>query len=348
MSAPRTTIASLSRDIRSEADAYRYWESLRWGDNPRCAHCGADGEDVYLIPPANGTSRKTAAGSMSERRVWKCRPCKKQFSVLTGTIMHATKVPIRTWVLVTFDACSAKNGISAREVERKYGVCPRTAWHMLHRIRQAMAGGDRLVTTMRGTVVADETWVGGEPKNRHAKDRSGVKGLTDKTPVLSLVNQVTGEVRSKVVPTVTANNLRKFMSEQVDMSASELWTDSAKHYGAIGGEFARHQAVDHSKGEYVNRKGAGTNLAEGFFSQLKRSITGTHHHVSVEHLGRYCGEFDYRYSTCKMSDHGRVRTLAKQMEGRLSYKRLTEKGQAGWDSGASSPSVWDVVLSDVS
>jgi transposase-like protein len=173
---PRTTIASLSRDIRSEADAYRLMETLRWGDSPTCTHCGS--EVVYLIPPANGISRKTAAGTMSERRVWKCRECKRQFSVLTGTIMHATKISVRIWVMVLFDMAASKNGMSAREVERRYGVCPRSAWHMLHRIRLAMAGGDRLVSTMRGVVVSDETWIGGDPKNRHAWQRN----LANHTP----------------------------------------------------------------------------------------------------------------------------------------------------------------------
>src|ERR1700722_9568591 len=97
----KTTIASLSKQIVTEADAYRHLEGLRWGDTPRCSHCA--GTDVYLIPPANGVSRRTAAGTMSKRRVWRCRDCKRQFSVLTGTMMHATKVPVRTWVLVIFD-----------------------------------------------------------------------------------------------------------------------------------------------------------------------------------------------------------------------------------------------------
>lgn len=259
---------------------------------------------------------------LSERRVWKCRECKKQFSVLTNTVMHATKIPLRTWVLVIFDMCTAKNGISAREVERRYGVTCKTAWHMLHRIRHAMST-DSLLGSMRGTIVSDETWVGGEPKNRHAWQRIGSKqGKTDKTPVLSLVNMVTGEVRSQVVPNVTGATLRKIISEQVDMANSELFTDSATHYFQIGQEFASHQSVNHKAGEYV-RGNVSANMAEGFFSQLKRSLDGTHHHVSPTHLPRYLGEFDFRYSTCKISDHGRMRTLAKKMEGRLSYERLT-------------------------
>jgi transposase-like protein len=139
--------------------------------------------------------------------------------------------------------------------------------------------------------------------------------------VLTLVNMVTGEVRSQVVPNVTGTTLRKVISEQVDMANSELFTDAANYYVQIGSEFASHQSVNHSAGEYV-RGTVSTNMAEGFFAQLKRSLDGTHHHVAPMHLPRYLGEFDFRYSTCKMSDYGRMRTLGKKMDGRLSYERL--------------------------
>jgi hypothetical protein len=192
----------------------------------------------------------------------------------------------------------------------------------LHRIRQAMSGESKLVTTMRGVIVADETYIGGAPKNRHASDpRWRQQGLTDKTPVLSLVNASTGEVRSTILPWVDTLVVTKFIGAQVDVAGSHLFTDSGKWYMHVGQQFISHESVNHSIGEYV-RKGASTNMAEGYFSQLKRSIDGTHHHVSEKHLDRYVGEFDFRYSTCKMSDGGRMRTLAHRMEGRLSYNRL--------------------------
>lgn len=317
----KVTFALLSRDIATEADAYRHLEMLRWGDTPMCAHCG--GTNVRLIPPLNGVSRKTASGSMSERRVWKCAECAKQFSVITGTMMHATKVPVRTWLLVIFDMISAKNGTSAREVERKYGVTPRTAWHMLHRIRQSMSNRQSLVYSMTGTIVSDETWIGGKPANRHGhKSGVGGQGVSDKTPVLALINEVTGEVRSSVLTNVTGTTVRKVMAEQVNIGASRLWTDEGTWYLALGAEFAKHETVNHSAGVYVGPTGASTNMAEGFFSQLKRSVDGTHHHVSVKHLHRYVGEFSFRYSTSKMSEWGRMRTLVGQMEGRLGYDRL--------------------------
>lgn len=150
------------------------------------------------------------------------------------------------------------------------------------------------------------------------------KTKTDKTAVLSLVNTETGEVRSHVVADVTGHTLRKVISEHVDMAASHLHTDESTSYKTLGKEFVSHEAVNHSAGEYV-RGSVSTNRLEGYFSQLKRSIDGTHHHVSEEHLHRYLAEFDFRYSTCKMQDSERLQTMVNQSAGRrLSYKPLTK------------------------
>jgi transposase-like protein len=324
----KATLIALADQLRTEADAYEHLEGLRWPNGVVCPNC--HGSDVYLIRPANGISRKATNGTMSQRRVWNCRPCRRQFSAISGTVMHGTKASVRAWCMVIFDMIAAKNGISAREVERKYGVCPRTAWFMLHRIRECMTS-DPLIATMRGTIVADETWYGGEPANRHGGGQGSEPAVrvdgkpnlhTDKTPILALINADTGEVRSAVVPNVTGANLRKVMSEHVDMAGSILWTDEAKYYKHIGKEFVAHQTVNHSEGEYV-RNGASTNRAEGFFSQLKRSLDGTHHHVSREHLHRYVAEFDYRYSTCKVSDEARMAAVVGRADGRrLTYKRV--------------------------
>jgi transposase-like protein len=128
---------SLAAKVPTEADAYKFLELLRWHGQPVCPHCGSIGDHRFL-EPSNGTSRKTNRGSESQRRVWKCRDCKQQFSVLTNTIMHGTHIPVRTWVLVFFELCSNKNGLAAREVVRKYQLSPKSAWFLLHRIREAM------------------------------------------------------------------------------------------------------------------------------------------------------------------------------------------------------------------
>jgi len=318
---------SIIERIPTEAAAYEYLEFLRWHGQPICPHC--DSERCYLL----NSTRITSTGKASARRLWKCGACRKQFSVLTGTVMHGSKIPIRTWVLVMFEMTSNKNGIAAREIERRYDLTPKSAWFLLHRIREAMK--PEWISTLGGnvhTVVADETFIGGKPKNRHqqGKPRPGTSkghaGRADnKIPVLSLIDRNTGEVRSRVVNDVTGATLRKAISEQVDMAGSILYTDAAGSYRQLGREFQRHAWVDHSSNEYV-RGDVSTNQAENFFSQLKRSIDGTHHHVSKEHLGRYLAEFDFRYSTKKADDTERLRKLVSQVAGRrLSYRPLVER-----------------------
>ena len=316
-------IIGLAERIPDEASAYGYLEALRWPDGPVCPHCGNTGK-CYFLKPRSGTSRATRTGAPTQRRLWKCGSCRKQFSVLTDTVMHGTKIAIRKWLFVIFEMCASKNGVSAREIERKYDLTPRSAWFMAHRIREAMRY-DGLGGMFTGRVIADETYIGGKPSNRHGhQPGQGGQGRTDKTPVLSLVSRETGEVRSKVIPDVTGATLRKAIAEQVDLAATDLHTDAAKSYVSIEHEFARHQSVNHEAREWV-RGDVTTNHAEGYFSQLKRSIDGTHHHVSQEHLGRYLAEFDFRYTTRKESDTNRMGRLVGQVGGRrLAYDPLTQ------------------------
>ncbi|MGD0386496.1 MAG: IS1595 family transposase [Solirubrobacteraceae bacterium] len=318
----KLSILNLADKLRTEADAYLYLEELRWGDRPFCPHCGSV-RKPYFLNPENGASRKTRTGSASQRRVWKCADCRKQFSVLTGTVMHGTKIPVRTWVFVMFEMASNRNGMSAREIQRKYDVTAEAAWFMAHRLREAMKR-DPVAGLLTGRVVADETWYGGRHKNRHVRDRRPRgKGVTDKTPIMSLVSRETGEVRSRVVNDVKPGNLRSVLTEHVDPKATHLHTDTSGPYIALGPEFASHHAVNHKIGEYV-RGDVSTNQAESYFAQLKRSLDGTHHHVSRIHLHRYVTEFDFRWTTCKMADSERMAKIIGGTAGRrLTYRKPT-------------------------
>lgn len=164
----------IADQVQDEHDAYLLLEELRWHGKPVCPHCGHD--KAYFLTPkggTRGTGKPHADGkrTQSVRRVWKCANCRKQFSVLTNTIFHGTKVSLRTWLMVMVQMSSAKNGISAREVERMHGVTPETAWFMLHRLRESMKR-DPLAGLLSGTIVADETYIGGTPKNRHEQGRN--------------------------------------------------------------------------------------------------------------------------------------------------------------------------------
>lgn len=305
-----------------EAKAYEVLEELRWPDGPVCPHCG--NKKAYFLQPKDKAGRRTGPGAKrSVRRVWKCAKCRRQFSVLTNTIFHGTKVPLCDWLTVMVLMASAKNGISAREVERQLGVTPETAWFMLHRLREAMRRESVLSDPMSGVIVADETYIGGDPENRH-NWHPGKSGATDKIPVLALVEQHTGEVRARVIPNVTGETLAQAIKEETDPHESILYTDSLNAYTKIGRKFVAHETVNHHADEYVGPTGVTTNPAEGFFSQLKRSIDGTHHHVSHEHLQRYLDEFSFRFSTRKLRDSERLQRIVDQANGRrLSYKPLT-------------------------
>jgi transposase-like protein len=315
---------NLADRLRTEADAYMFLEELRWGDRPVCPHCGSI-RKPYFLKAQNG-GRKTRQGKVSERRVWKCADCRKQFSAMTGTIFHGTKIPLRTWIFLVFEFASSKNGVSAREIERKYHLTPKSAWFAMHRLREAMRR-EPIAGLLSGRVIADETWYGGKAANRHGYNPSDhVQGpkTGDKTTIMSLVSRETGEVRSRVVPDVKASTLRSVLDEHVDASATHLHTDQSSGYRKVGKDFADHSWVNHNVREYV-RGDVSTNAAESYFAQLKRSLDGTHHHVSREHLDRYLSEFDFRYSTCKQTDTERAATLIGRVGGRrLTYRQPAE------------------------
>ena len=219
------SIASLANKIVTEADAYKLLESLRWanGEPDGCPQCGSMGKFYFLAPQDGTLGRATRTGSNSQRRVWKCADCRKQFSVLTGTIFHGTKISIRTWLFVIFEVCAAKNSVSAREIERKYSLTAKSAWFMLHRIREAMKM-EPLTGLLSGAVQVDETWIGGDPKHRHANDpreqnrKAGVR-TEERTAVVSLIHYETRRAHSVVVADVTGETLLPAIEEVIGREA---------------------------------------------------------------------------------------------------------------------------------
>jgi transposase-like protein len=321
------TLGDVTKVFNDEAEAYKLVEAIRWPDGPICPHCGTKGEAHYIAPQggASTRTRKRAGGSekksTSARRVWRCHACKKQFTVTVGTIFGDSHIPLGKWLMAFHLLCSGKNGVSAHELSRQLDITVKSAWFMAHRIRYAMERPP-LADKLAGTVEADETYFGGAAKNMHKADRERRitgRGMVDKIPVVTLVNRETGEARSQVMRTVTGENIGKVLHEHVSPSAS-LMTDTASVYPKAGKQFASHETVDHSAGEYV-RGNAYTNTAEGFFSQLKRSIDGTHHHISERHLPRYLAEFDFRYTTRDALDSERAEQAIRKSAGRrLAYR----------------------------
>lgn len=232
--------------------------------------------------------------------------------------MHGSKIPVRTWLFVAFEFASSKNGVSAREIERKYKLHTDTAWTLCHRLREAMRLGPYGALLTTNVVVADETYIGGSPKNRHANDprTRGLGRNTGRTLVLSLIDGKGTAVRSKILEHTSIAELGAAIAENTDMATTELHSDKWPPYEEIGKLMAAQHAVDHGAGEYVTEKSSATNKAENYFSQLKRSLDGTHHHVSRTYLHRYLAEFDYRFSTREMTDSARMERLIAQSAGR--------------------------------
>jgi hypothetical protein len=243
---------------------------------------------------------------------------------MTGTIFHGSKVPLKTWIFVFFEMCANKNGIAAREIARKYGVAPKTAWFMTQRIREAMANDSS--GKLSGNVTMDETYFGGKPDNWHANDPRRAKSgysTSPKMAAVALISMETGEIRTKAVTNVTGTVVQDMLRMNVKMSDTTLHSDSATVYRTVSKEMGAHHVVNHHAGQYVTELSNGTNKVENFFSQLKRSIDGTHHCVSKVHLERYLSEFAFRHSTHELTDTERMTLLMGQTPGvRLAFKAI--------------------------
>lgn len=160
-------LADLPKYLSDESEAWKLLERLRWAGTPVCPHCGTASSEHYFVSARSG-ERRTAKGSVTYRRIWKCREkeCRKQFSVLVGTIFESSKVPVSKWLLAIWMMNAGKNGVSALEMQRQLGISYQTAWSMMHRLREAMTR-EPLASLLSGVVVVDETYVGGKPKNKH-------------------------------------------------------------------------------------------------------------------------------------------------------------------------------------
>ena len=275
---------------------------------PVCAHCGA----VENVTRLQGEAHRPG--------VFQCNNCHEQFTVTVGTIFEDSHLPLRKWLIAFALLCSAKKGISALQLQRELDIGSyRTAWHLAHRIRHAMSK-EPLASLLKGTVEADETYVGGKPRPQSGAPKSKPGRGTKKTPVVALVER-DGRAIAKPTIDATAKTLSPIIRANVDQSAAKLMTDSWRGYITVGREFAGgHHTVDHGAGEYA-RGDAHVNTAESFFALLKRGIVGSFHHVSPEHLHRYCDEFSFRWDYRSIDNSARTEIAIRQTKGRrLSYR----------------------------
>jgi transposase-like protein len=292
--------------FKEETTCVAYLAHSRWADAPACPHCGNVG--AYIT-----------------NRGYKCKAkeCAKKFTVTTGTIFENTKISLRTWFAAMYLCTAHKKGISSLQLSRDLKITQKTAWFVLHRIREMLNVNTNEKLT--GTVEVDDTYVGGLTKNKSNKIRKALKEagtqFSDKTGVVALV-QRDGQIRTQVIFTQKPrfSDVLPVIQKHVHTTALVI-TDSAPIYGGLHKLYA-HETVNHAGGEYA-RGAMYTNTVEGFFSQLKRGIIGIYHVVSPKHLQKYCSEFAYRYNTRKTTDVNRFEDAIKNVNGvRLTYKNL--------------------------
>lgn len=296
----------MTEPIFHNADTAReYLESIRWPNGPECPHCGAVNEATKLAAKTKAT----------RDGVYKCRPCRKPFSVTVGTVFERSHIPLHKWLTAFHLLAASKKGISSHQLSRMLGLTYKSAWFMSHRIREAMKA-PALAPLLGGkgkVVEADETFWG-----NHKKQRKGARGYAHKEKIFSLVERG-GKVRSFHVPSVAAKTLRPIMQEQIAKETA-IMTDDMGAYYHIGDDFKSHDVIRHGIKEYV-RGNIHTNTIENYFSILKRGLTGVYQHVGANHLRRYVGEFDFRYNSREMTDAERTEMALIGIAGkRLMYR----------------------------
>lgn len=301
---PRNLVAAIQYFSDDEL-AFAFVMRMRWDDGPVvCPRCGHD-ESTFI----------------QTRRIWRCKGCKKQFSIKVGTIFEDSPIGFDKWLPAVWLIANAKNSISSHELGRALGVTQKTAWFMLHRIREGMMTPS--YRRLSGTVEVDETYVGGVASNMHKWQRNikiQGRGMVYKTPVQGARERETGEVVAEIIPP------GKHYAENVEAwvePGSTVYTDQFSGYRRLGNKF-QHAYVTHGR-EYV-RGEVHVNGIENFWTLLKRALKGTQTHANPEHLHRYVNERVFAYNNCWVEDIDRMRLATSRLMGkRLTWAELTDK-----------------------
>lgn len=230
---------------------------------------------------------------ITNRRAYQCPSCSFQLYPTQGTIFEKTTTPLTYWFQAIYLQTTTRNGVAAKELERQLQICYKTALRMAHQIKILMA--NKTIEPLTGVIEGDETFIGGLNKNRHEDKKipeSQGRSCKDKVPVIGILKRG-GHIIAKVVDNTSGESLIPFIEEKVTKDESILITDEWGGYNYLCKEI-NHVVVNHNEKEYV-RGAFHTNTIEGFWSQLKRTIKGTHIHVSKRHLQKYVDEVGFRY-----------------------------------------------------
>jgi transposase-like protein len=308
--------ANLQNPIFTDDARAREWLEARvWPNGPVCPHCGVASEHVTALH-----------GKAHREGVYQCNACREQFTVTVGTVFERSKIPLSKWMAALFMLTASKKGVSAHQIHRSLDISYKSAWFMMHRLREALRQGGFAppMGSDGGIVEIDETFIG---RKRDVPKRAGYE---HKHAVLTLVSRDTGEARSFHVDRADTKNIMPIVRANLAREARAA-TDEAGQYAHLHKDVVEHQVLSHGKDEYACGEWH-TNTVEGYYSIFKRGMKGVYQYCSEKHLHRYLAEFDFRYSNraaLGVDDYARAETAAKGIVGkRLTYRRPHSQGQS--------------------